>query len=172
MKFLGVTVASLGFASAASVAKRVSYDDWKVYRVNVGSSAVNISNVMSKLQLELWKGKPASSDVVDVMVPPSAVKDFEASTSDIETSVMHSNLGLSIEEENNFSVYIGKASHRTAKHGCGAKEKPQPVLLRVRLGSTRTIRSPITCNGSRTLRLRTLIMRKSYLLGSPPRAAT
>jgi hypothetical protein len=172
MKFLGVTLASLGFASAASVAKKVSYDGWKVYRINVGSSAANISNVVSKLQLELWKGKPASSDVVDVMVPPSAVKDFEASTSDIETSVMHSNLGLSIAEENSFSVYIGKASHRTAQYGCGAKEEPQSVLLRVRPGSTRTIRSLITCNGSRTLRLHTLAMRKSCLLGSPSRAET
>jgi carboxypeptidase A4 len=107
MKFLGITLTSLGLASAASVAKKVSYDDWKVYRVNVGSNAAKISDVMSKLQLELWKGKPASSDVIDVMVPPSAIRDFEASTADVETSVMHDNLGLSIADENSFSVYAG-----------------------------------------------------------------
>jgi carboxypeptidase A4 len=65
---------------------------------------------MSKLQLELWKGKPASSDVIDVMVPPSAIDDFEASTADVETSVMHDNLGLSIAYENRFSVYAGTSS--------------------------------------------------------------
>jgi carboxypeptidase A4 len=113
MKFLGVSLASLGLASAASVARPVSYDDWKVYRVNVGPSAAKISDLMSKLQLELWKGEPASTDVVDVMVPPSAVDDFEASTADIETNVMHHNLGLSIADENTFSVYAGTLSHTT-----------------------------------------------------------
>jgi carboxypeptidase A4 len=107
MKFLAATLASLGLASAASVAKKVSYDDWKVYRVYVGSNAARISDVMSKLKLELWKVKPASSDVIDVMVPPSAIDDFEASTADVETSVMHDNLGLSITYENSFSVYAG-----------------------------------------------------------------
>ncbi|KAF1835645.1 hypothetical protein BDW02DRAFT_495520 [Decorospora gaudefroyi] len=106
MKFLGVTLASLGLASAASVAKKTSYDDWKVYRVNVGSHAAEIENVMSKLQLELWKGKPSTSAVVDIMVPPSAVKDFEASTADIQTEIMHENLGLSITNENSFGEYV------------------------------------------------------------------
>jgi carboxypeptidase A4 len=78
-----------------------------VYRVNVGSNGAKLDGVMNKLQLELWKGKPASSDVVDVMVPPTAVKDFEASTKDMETAVMHDNLGLSIADEQTFSVYAG-----------------------------------------------------------------
>jgi carboxypeptidase A4 len=43
MKFLAATLASLGLASTASVAKKVSYDDWKVYRVNVGSNAAKIT---------------------------------------------------------------------------------------------------------------------------------
>ncbi|CAE7015158.1 hypothetical protein CFE70_002626 [Pyrenophora teres f. teres 0-1] len=105
MKFLGVTLASLGLVSAATVAKKVSYDDWKVYRVNVGPDAAKLENVMSKLQLELWKGKPATSDVVDLMVPPTAIQDFEASTADFETKVMHTNLGLSIANETTFSTY-------------------------------------------------------------------
>jgi carboxypeptidase A4 len=63
--------------------------------------------MMSKMQLEPWKGKPASSDVVDVMVSPSQLTEFEAETQDIETNVMHENLGASIEEENQFSVYAG-----------------------------------------------------------------
>lgn len=107
MKLLGVTLASLGLASAATVAKKVSYDDWKVFRVNVGSDSAKLQDVMSKLQLELWKGKPESSDVVDLMVPPSAVKDFEASTESFETKLMHDNLGASIADEQSFSVYAG-----------------------------------------------------------------
>ena len=89
MKLLHITLASLGLASAATVnTKKINYDDWKVYRVNVGANAAKIDDVMSKLSLELWKGKPTSSDVVDVMVPPSAVKDFEASTKDIDGNVV------------------------------------------------------------------------------------
>jgi carboxypeptidase A4 len=107
MKYLGITLASLGLVSAASVAKKVDYADWKVYRVNVGANADKVSKMMSKMQLEPWKGKPATSDVVDVMVSPSQLTEFEAETQDIETNVMHENLGASIEEENQFSVYAG-----------------------------------------------------------------
>lgn len=110
MKFLGVTLASLGLASAATVAKPVDYTNWKVFRVNVGSNAAKISDMMSKLQLELWKGKPASSEVVDLMVPPSSVKDFETSTEGLQTKLMHDNLGLSIANEQSFDVYAGIVS--------------------------------------------------------------
>jgi hypothetical protein len=153
MKLLNVALASLGLASAATVSKKVSYDDWKVYRVNVGSNAAKIDSVMSKLQLELWKGKPASSDVVDVMVPPSAVKDFEASTGDIQTKVMHENLGLSISDEENFSVYAGTLPHMPALNEYGTNAIHQLVLHQVLLGSTRTIPLPTTCNGSQISRL-------------------
>jgi carboxypeptidase A4 len=109
MKFVGVALASLGLASAATVTKKVSYDDWKVYRMNVASNGAKVNDVVSKLDLQLWKGKPSSSDVVDVMVPPSQIKDFEASTSDVETRVMHDNLGLSIADEDTFSAYAGNS---------------------------------------------------------------
>jgi carboxypeptidase A4 len=107
MKFIGVALASLGLASAATVTKKVSYNDWKVYRINVGSNAAKVNDVVSKFDLQLWKGKPSSSSVVDVMVPPSQIKDFEASTEDVETRIMHDNLGLSISDEDTFSVYAG-----------------------------------------------------------------
>ena len=107
MKYLGITLASLGLVSAASVTKKVDYADWKVYRVNVGANADKVSKMMSKMQLEPWKGKPTTSDVVDVMVSPSQLTEFEAATQDIETNVMHENLGASIEEENQFSAYAG-----------------------------------------------------------------
>lgn len=105
MKVFGIAIALLGLASAASVAKKVSYEDWKVYRVNVGSNAAKLNDVVSNLKLELWKGKPSTSSVVDIMVPPSVVQDFEASTKGMETEVMHENLGLSIADEQGFTIY-------------------------------------------------------------------
>jgi hypothetical protein len=170
MKLLGVTLASLGLASAATVAKKVNYDDWKVFRVNVGSEATKLQDVMSKLQLQLWKGKPESSDVVDLMVPPTAVKDFEASTQNFETKVMHDNLGLSIAEEESFSVYAGTVSPHTQRR-CGANPIRQLVLRQTRHGSTRTIPLPITCNGSQTLRLRIPKTQRSFLQASLSKAA-
>lgn len=107
MKFLGVSLATLGLASAAAVTKKVSYDDWKVYRVNVGNNATDLKNLVSKLQLETWKGTPGTSEIVDVMVPPTQIRDFEASTDGIETQIMHENLGLSIADEETFSIYAG-----------------------------------------------------------------
>ncbi|KAF2264223.1 hypothetical protein CC78DRAFT_464034 [Lojkania enalia] len=105
MKFLTFTLASVGLASAASVAKKVNYSGFKVYRVNVGDNAVKLGEVVSSLQLETWKGKVASSKVVDVMVPPSEVEQFEQSTQELDTELMHEDLGASITEETNFSVY-------------------------------------------------------------------
>jgi hypothetical protein len=171
MKYLGITLASLGLVSAASVTKKVDYADWKVYRVNVGANADKVSKMMSKLQLEPWKGKPASSDVVDVMVSPSQLTEFEAETQDIETNVMHENLGASIEEENQFSVYAGMSQ----------RILPSRTLLIMYLqlasrptppGSTRTTQSPTTCNGCQTWRQLTPAMRKLSPLESRSKDAT
>ncbi|KAH9874273.1 hypothetical protein IAQ61_004904 [Plenodomus lingam] len=109
MKFLGVAFASLGLASAATVASKANYDDWKVYRVNVGTNAAKFNDVVSKLKLEVWKGKPAASEVVDVVVPPTQISEFEASTAELKTQVMHENLGLSIADENNDAFAIAAA---------------------------------------------------------------
>ncbi|KAH7075244.1 hypothetical protein FB567DRAFT_186638 [Paraphoma chrysanthemicola] len=104
MRFTAV-LALAGLASAASVPKKVSYDDWKVVRVNVGSNAAKLSDIVSKLQLEVWKGHPSTSSVVDVMVAPSKIEAFQTATEDIETKVMHDNLGLSIADEDSFGIY-------------------------------------------------------------------
>lgn len=157
MKFLGVTLASLGLASAAAVSKKVSYDDWKVYRVNVGSNAAKLSDVMSKLQLEAWKGKPATSSIVDVMVPPAQVKDFESSAADIEFKVMHENLGASIADEETFGVYAGKSPINETRLWRWLMPY-QPDLHRTLPGSTHTIRSLTIINGSPILQLHTPTM--------------
>lgn len=105
MKIAGIALASLGLASAATVQKRASYDNWKVYRVNVGDKSAKLSELVDSLQLETWKGKASSSKVVDVMVPPTSVDKFEESDLDVE--LMHENLGLSIADEESFTVYAG-----------------------------------------------------------------
>ncbi|KAF2727343.1 hypothetical protein EJ04DRAFT_139887 [Polyplosphaeria fusca] len=126
MRFAALSVASLGLASAASVATKVSYDGWKVYRVNVGDSSAKLSKVMEDLQLATWKGKVATSKVVDVMVPPSQIEQFEQSAEELDTELMHSDLGASISEETSFHVYAAGAApnatwfnsyHSIADHG-------------------------------------------------------
>lgn len=109
MKYLGVALASLGLASAASVSnkQKISYDDWKVFRINGPSNTAKFQEVVNKLQLDVWKGKPSSGDVVDVSVAPEQLSAFEASTKDFETKIMHENLGAAIADENTFSVYAG-----------------------------------------------------------------
>ncbi|KAF2867355.1 hypothetical protein BDV95DRAFT_598048 [Massariosphaeria phaeospora] len=113
MKVFGATLAFLGLASAASVASPVSYDGWKVYRVKVGDNAAKFSEVVSSLQLETWKGKVGSSAVVDVMVPPSSVSEFEKSADDLNAELMHDDLGLSIADETLFSVYAAGVAPNT-----------------------------------------------------------
>ena len=122
MKFLGLTLASLGLASAASVAKKVDYDGWKVYRVNVGENKAKVSDVVSNLKLATWKGKVETSPVVDVMVPPSQVEEFEKFTEDLDTTVMHDNLGLSIAEEADFPVYASILSPNPISFEQGAND--------------------------------------------------
>lgn len=109
MKLLSITLASLGVASAASVSNKqfFSYDDWKVFRVNGPSNTAKFQEVVKKLQLDVWKGKPSSGDVVDVSVAPEQLSAFEEATKGFETKLMHENLGASIADENTFSVYAG-----------------------------------------------------------------
>lgn len=103
MKFLGLAIASLGLVSAATVERKVSYDEWQVFRVHGDSNTAKFNDVVSKLKLEVWKGKPASGGIVDVMVPPTQVADFKSSTKDMQTQLMHANLGSAIATESSGS---------------------------------------------------------------------
>ncbi|KAJ4290567.1 hypothetical protein N0V90_010784 [Kalmusia sp. IMI 367209] len=105
MKFFAISLATLGLASAAAVDSKVSYDGWKVFRVTVGENSAKLSSVMEKLQLSTWKGKVATSKVVDVVVPPAHVLEFQASTQGYNTLVMHEDLGASIAQEEVFETY-------------------------------------------------------------------
>jgi carboxypeptidase A4 len=89
MKFLAVSLASLALASAAAVTKKANYDNYKVYRVDVGEDSNKLGSVIDKLQLSTWKGKVGSSKVVDVVVPPARILDFEAGVNGLSTKVLY-----------------------------------------------------------------------------------
>lgn len=105
MKLLAVSLASLALASGAAVTKKANYDNFKVYRVDVGEDASKLGSVIDKFQLSTWKGKVGVSKVIDVVVPPSFILDFEAGVQGMSTKVLHENLGASIADEENFGVY-------------------------------------------------------------------
>jgi carboxypeptidase A4 len=106
MKFLAVSLA-IGLASAAAVTKKANYDNFKVYRVDVGEDSSKLGSLIEKLGLSTWKGKPETSSVVDVVVPPTQILQFEAGTKGLSSKVMHENLGASIADEATFGVYGG-----------------------------------------------------------------
>lgn len=171
MKFLGVTLASLGLVSAASVSNQqaVSYDQFKVFRINGPSNTDKFQEVVKKLQLDVWKGKPSSGDVVDVSVAPEQLSAFQDATKDLDTKIMHENLGASIADENTFSVYAGM-------YRCFRLETrlstQQLARLPTRPGSTHTTPSPTTTNGLLILLLRIHLTLKLSLLASRSKAAT
>ncbi|KAF2748078.1 carboxypeptidase A1 precursor [Sporormia fimetaria CBS 119925] len=110
MKLLPWALASFGAASAVSVASKVSYDGWKVFRVNVGSKHTQFRELVNAIGLETWKGKPGGSQVVDVMVAPSQLAAWETAAGDFEFDLMHDNLGKSISVEGQFPVYTANAA--------------------------------------------------------------
>jgi carboxypeptidase A4 len=88
MKLLAVSLASLALASGAAVTKKANYDNFKVYRVDVGEDSSKLGSVIDKLQLSTWKGKPETSKVVDVVVPPARILEFEAGVQGLSSKVL------------------------------------------------------------------------------------
>lgn len=107
MKFLAI-LSSLTLVSALAAPSKVSYDGWKVYRVNTGVNRSKLKDVVGKLQLGTWKGSVDTSDIVDVMVPPTQIQKFETQAEDLNVEVMHEDLGASISEEASYTTYAGK----------------------------------------------------------------
>ncbi|KAK3081538.1 hypothetical protein LTS18_005604 [Coniosporium uncinatum] len=99
--------------SAVSVPGKVSYGGYKVFRVAYGTESSKIDSLVSSLSLETWKSSAKATGHVDVVVPPSALQDFELGTTDMETSVMHNDLGSSIAEEESFQAYAAGAPNTT-----------------------------------------------------------
>lgn len=119
MKFLAVSLATIGLAAAAAVESKVDYAGWKVFRVNVGADSAKLASIVDTLRLETWKGKVGTSKVVDLMVPPTQIEAFEVSAKDLTKEVMHEDLGASITNEEVFETYASMYPPTTTQ--CEAK---------------------------------------------------
>lgn len=99
----------LALASAASVpsSEKKSYDGYKVVRLTVGEHVAKVQNIVDRLGLTTWKGKPRANADADIVVPPSLIGAFEAEIAGMKAVTMHDDLGASIADEASFSVYAG-----------------------------------------------------------------
>jgi hypothetical protein len=158
-----------------------------ISQVNVADNA-KFSTLVNNLGLATWKGRPETSNVVDVMVSPSQLEAWDQAAEALDTQIMHDNLGEAVAAEADFPVYAGMYltpdPPRPAFIYCiqganGALPQHQHQLarrasLRRRMprGLRRTIRLRIICSLSRICRLRTRLIPKCSLLESRLRDGT
>ena len=107
MRFLLATQLLLALASAGIVPRKASYDGAKVFRMPVGHETEKVKNLINDLHLSTWNGDAKDDAIIDLFVPAEKVVDFEDATLDIDTEVMHEDLGASIAEESNFAQFSG-----------------------------------------------------------------
>jgi hypothetical protein len=110
MKFpvlAAVGLATLASGAAVQSSQRKSYDGYKVVRLSVGQDVAKVSSIIEKLDLTTWMGPPKAGRHSDIVIPPAQVAAFEAATVGMKATVMHEDLGLSIDEQNTFSTYAG-----------------------------------------------------------------
>lgn len=78
----------------------VSFAGTKVIRVRIGDSAASATRLQAlvqKLDLELWSRNFKAGEDVDVQVSADKLSAFEAATTEWKKSVMHEDLGESIQ---------------------------------------------------------------------------
>lgn len=107
MKLLLAFLYLLASVYGAAISGKVSYDNYKVIRLAVGDSLSKVNNLLQELSLSTWNGAPKANGHVDVVVPGFQLKAFKDSTANMETQVMHENLGASIAKETEYKKYIG-----------------------------------------------------------------
>lgn len=107
MKFLLAFLYLLAFVYGAAIPGKVSYNNYKVIRVGVEDSLAKVNDLLRELSLSTWNGAPKADGHVDVVVPGFQLKAFKGSTANMETQVMHENLGASIAKETDYKKYIG-----------------------------------------------------------------
>lgn len=98
MRLLLIIPYLLSLTLAAVVAPReekVSYDGFKVFRINTGDELVPIQEKLSTFDLQPWNID--FSQHMDVAVPPAQVEGFEALG--LGATVMHEDLGADIAAE-------------------------------------------------------------------------
>ncbi|KAL9031366.1 MAG: hypothetical protein Q9196_000621 [Gyalolechia fulgens] len=113
MKFLVLASSILGLVSAIVVPRQANYDGYRVVRLQVGDDSSKVKNIIEELSLSTWNGAPKADSEVDVVVPADRFSEFESSTADLDSSIMHENLGASIAEETNYQVYAAGSANST-----------------------------------------------------------
>ena len=107
MRFLLATQLLLALASAGIIPRKASYDGAKVFRMPVGHESEKVKTIINDLHLSTWNGDAKDNSIIDLFVPAEKVVDFEDATLDLDTEIMHEDLGASIAEESNFSSFSG-----------------------------------------------------------------
>ena len=101
-------LASLVSGAALQTSQPKSYQGYKVVRLTVGNNVAKINSIIEKLDLTTWMGPPKAGRNADIVIPPAQVAAFDAAVAGMDTTVMHADLGLSIDEQTSFNTYAGK----------------------------------------------------------------
>lgn len=108
MKLLLLAPLILCLVTAVVVPRKANYDGYKVVRLQVGDNLLQVKNLIQELSLSTWNGSPKANSEVDLVVPADQVADFDTSTANLDSSVMHQNLGASIAKETDYPLYASK----------------------------------------------------------------
>ncbi|KAL8756833.1 MAG: hypothetical protein Q9184_004373 [Pyrenodesmia sp. 2 TL-2023] len=101
----------IGLVSAVVVPRKANYDGYKVVRLEVGDNLSQVKNLIQELSLSTWNGSPKANSEVDVVVPADQVASFDSSTADMDSSIMHQNLGASIAKETDYPPYASGSAN-------------------------------------------------------------
>jgi carboxypeptidase A4 len=98
MKFASILPLVLPLASAAVIPRDtqpVSYNGYKVFRIETGDSLASVEEVLAPLALEPWNRDVTRH--MDIMLAPDQLDSFTAL--DLNATVMHEDLGCDIAAE-------------------------------------------------------------------------
>lgn len=109
MKLLsGLAVVALPLVSARTITPRgprVSYDGYRVYRVNTHHDVASVESQLAHLRLVNFN--PGTTDHIDLAVSPEDIDAFDALG--LDAAVVHQNLGKDIDSEGPLRPYVRKA---------------------------------------------------------------
>ncbi|ODA83571.1 hypothetical protein RJ55_02085 [Drechmeria coniospora] len=109
MKSIAVLSALLAGVSAVAVPgapTTVSYEGYKVFRVQVGTKSQHVNDVIAKLGLSTWQPPSRKGAFADIEVPPSKLAAFRREMKGMDMVAMHEDLGSSIADEGAFQTYV------------------------------------------------------------------
>ena len=92
-----------------------------------------MKTLISDLHLSTWNGDAKDDAIIDLFVPAEKVVDLEEATVDLDTEVMHEDLGASIAEESSFGSFSGTLQPRAyvimkLKQADAVFSQAQPIL--------------------------------------------